>query len=82
MKRLEVKIEREQLLLVTLPALSIQLLTIAREHGRATVASAEAQTRANRHTIKLHIRKLLAAGQLVQQGAGRGTWYSPARQNS
>ncbi|WP_232834516.1 Fic family protein [Rhodoferax ferrireducens] len=80
-KRLEVKIEREQLLLATLPALSIQLLTIAREHGRVTVASAEAQTGANRHTIKLHIRKLLAAGQLVQQGAGRGTWYSPAMQN-
>jgi Fic family protein len=81
-KRLEVKIEREQLLLATLPELSMQLLTIAREHGRVTVASAEAQTRANRHTIKLHLRKLLAAGQLVQQGVGRGTWYSLATQNS
>lgn len=81
-KRLEVKIEREQLLLATLPELSMQLVMIAREHGRVTVASAEAQTRANRHTIKAHIRKLLAAGQLVQQGVGRGTWYSPARQNS
>ena len=81
MKRFEVKIEREQLLLATLPEPSIQLLTIAREHGRLTVASAEAQTRANRHTIKLLMRKLLAAGQLVRQGAGRGTWYSPNMQN-
>ena len=81
-KRLEVKIEREQLLLAVLPELSIQLLTIAREHGRITVASAQAQTGANRHTIRLHMGKLLAAGQLVQQGAGRGTWYSPATQNS
>lgn len=81
-KRLEVKIEREQLLLAALPALSIQLLTIAREHGRITVASAQAQTGANRHTIRLHMGKLLAAGQLVQQGAGRGTWYSPATQNA
>lgn len=81
-KRLEVKIEREQLLLATLPELSLQLLTIAREHGRVTVASAEAQTGANRHTIRLHMGKLLAAGQLVQHGAGRGTWYSPATQNS
>lgn len=81
-KRLEVKIEREQLLLAALPELSIQLLTIAHEHGRITVASAQAQTGANRHTIRLHMRKLLAAGQLVQQGAGRGTWYSAAMQNA
>lgn len=78
-KRLEVKIEREHLLLATLPELSIQLLTIAREHGRLTVASAQAQTRGNRHTIKLHIQKLLAAGQLRQCGVGRGTWYELKR---
>jgi len=77
-KRLEVKIEREHLLLATLPELSIQLLTIAREHGRLTVADAQAQTMANRHTIKLHMKKLLVAGHLQQQGVGRGTWYTPA----
>ncbi|MCX7241389.1 MAG: Fic family protein [Burkholderiales bacterium] len=75
-KRLEVKIEREHLLLATLPELSIALLTIAREHGRLTVARAQAQTGANRNTIKLHISKLLAAGRLVQKGTGRGTWYA------
>lgn len=81
-KRLETKIEREQLLLSTLPDLSIQILTIARDHGRVTVASAVAQTKANRHTIKLHIGKLLAAGQLVQNGVGRGTWYCSITQHS
>ena len=75
-KRLEAKIEREHLLLATLPDLSIQLLTIAREHGRLTVSGAQVQTMANRHTIKLHIRKLLAAGHLEQHGVGRGTWYT------
>jgi len=74
-KRLGVKIEREHLLLATLPELSVQLLTIAREQGRLTVAQAEAQTGANRHTIKLHIKKLLAGGHLSVQGSGRGTWY-------
>ena len=78
-KRLEVKIERENLLLATLPQLSIALLTIAREHGRVSVASAQAQTGANRNTIKLHIQKLLAAGQLAQRGVGRGTWYEIQR---
>ena len=75
-KRLEAKIEREHLLLATLPDLSIQLLTIAREHGRLTVSGAQVQTMANRHTIKLHIRKLLAAGHLEQHGVGRVTWIT------
>jgi Fic family protein len=74
-KRLEVKIEREHLLLAALPKLSMDLLTIARAHGRLTVAGAQAQTGANRSTIKLHIQKLMATGQLAQRGVGRGTWY-------
>ena len=78
-KRLEVKIERENLLLANLPQLSIALLTIARAHGRVSVASAQAQTGANRNTIKLHIQKMLAAGQLAQRGVGRGTWYEIQR---
>jgi Fic family protein len=76
-KRLEVKIEREHLVLATLPELSIQLLTIAREHGRLTISTGEIQTKANRHTIRLHIKKLLSAGHLAQHGTGRGTWYTP-----
>ena len=74
-KRLEVKIEREHLLMAALPKLSMDLLTIARAHGRLTVAGAQAQTGANRSTIKLHIQKLMATGQLAQRGVGRGTWY-------
>ncbi|MDD5028937.1 MAG: Fic family protein [Rhodoferax sp.] len=75
-KRLELKIEREHVLLATMPALSVQLLTIAREQGRLTVAQAQVQTGANRHTIKLQIKKLLIGGHLTVQGAGRGTWYN------
>jgi Fic family protein len=76
--RLEVKIEREHQLLATLPELSMQLLKLAREQGRITLASSEANTGANRHTIRPHIRRLLANGQLTQHGQGRATWYSPA----
>ena len=76
-KRLEVKIEREQLMLATLPQLSMQILLIAREQGRVTLTSAQLNTKANRNTIRLHIRKLIASGQLEQHGVGRSTWYSP-----
>lgn len=76
-KRLEVKIEREHLMLATLPQLSMQILLIAREQGRVSLASAQLNTQANRNTIRVHLRKLIALGQLEQHGTGRSTWYSP-----
>ena len=45
--RLAVKLEPEQILLGSLPALSAQLLDLSREHGRLTVAMAVAMTGAN-----------------------------------
>ena len=35
-------------------------------------------TGANRSTAKKHIQKLVDAGHLVKQGAGRGVWYGLA----
>lgn len=74
-KRLSVKVEREQLLSQRLPKLSADLVALAREHGRLTTAQAEQQTGANRATIKAHLAKLVREGHLVKQGVGRGTWY-------
>lgn len=79
-KRLEVKIEREQLILATLPQRSMQILAIAKEQGRVSLLSAQVITSANRNTIGVHIRKLMASGYLEQHGAGRGTWYAPKGQ--
>jgi Fic family protein len=75
--RLEEKIDREQVLR-GMPKLSTAILLIAREHGRVTIADVIVQTGVNRGTIKLHVGKLVAAGHLVQNGTGRGTWYAPA----
>jgi Fic family protein len=71
--RLEEKINREQLLLA-MPKLSSAILLLARENGRVTISDAIARTGANRGTIKLHVGKLVAAGQLIQNGrdGGRG----------
>lgn len=55
--------------------LSAQILQLARERGRITVAAAVKFTGANRNTIKVHFRKLVAGGYLKQLGTGRGTWY-------
>ena len=73
--RLEEKMERERLIIGSLPELSVQILEFCRAHGRVTVAEAVQATGANRNTIKDHLKALTRAGHLQKQGAGRGTWY-------
>jgi len=60
------------------PELSLRLLDAAREGGRLTMSAAVEKTGANRNTIKVHLRQLVARGRLVRHGAGRGTWYTLA----
>lgn len=76
--RLEAKVAREKLILISLPELSIQLLELTKARGRITVAEAVTLTQANRNTIKIHLKKLTEAGHLAQHGAGRGVWYGLA----
>lgn len=68
------KVERERLM-SSLPPLSEQLLQLAREYRRLTVAAAVKITGANRNTIKSHLKKLVETGYLQPRGTGRGTWY-------
>ena len=75
---LETKIERERVILGDLPELSIQILELAREHGRVTISEAAIVTGVSRNTIKGHVKTLVEKGHLTRHGAGRGTWYSLA----
>lgn len=63
-------------ILQPLSALSEQILQIAKDHGRVTVADATKLTLANANTIKKHLANLVKADRLVRHGKGRGTWYS------
>lgn len=74
--RLEEKLEQERLLLGDLPELSVRILALCKERGRATVSDIEKVTGANRSTIKDHLAALTKAGHLTRRGAGRGSWYS------
>lgn len=76
--RLDRKIERERVLIGDLAELSVQILELARDHGRISVGDIEKSIRANRNTIKDHVRSLVGKGHLERHGAGRGTWYSLA----
>ena len=59
----------------SLSALDEQLLQFAREHGRLSLTDALNLTRANRNTLKLHLRQLVQAGRLQLLGRGRSSWY-------
>ena len=74
-RRLNRKIEREKLVLATLPELSLQIVEFAREHGRVTMADAMRLTGSSRNTLKQHFRAVVQRGHLDQQGGGRGVWY-------
>lgn len=76
-RSLEKKIERERNLLGDLPELSVQILELARERGRVTVAEVVKATGGNRNTVKDHIGTLADRRYLTRHGAGRGTWYAP-----
>ncbi|TAM04933.1 MAG: Fic family protein [Paraburkholderia sp.] len=74
-RRLEKKVEREKIVLASLPALSLQIVEFAREHGRITMAEAIKLTGSNRNTLKQHFRDLIERGHLELHGSGRGVWY-------
>jgi len=74
-QRLEQKIERERIMTGTLPALSLQILELAKEHGRIAIGEIVKITGANRNTVKKHLAALVNANHLTRHGTGKGTWY-------
>ena len=74
-RRLEKKVERERIVLATLPDLSLKIVEFTREHGRITIGDTIRLTGASRNTLKQHFRNLVERGHLNQHGSGRGVWY-------
>ncbi|MBK6281241.1 MAG: DUF977 family protein, partial [Gammaproteobacteria bacterium] len=74
-RRLEKKVEREKIMLASMPELSLQIVELARQHGRVTIGTAVRLTGASRNTLKQHFRALVERGTLNQHGSGRGVWY-------
>ncbi|MGB3327352.1 MAG: Fic family protein [Thermomicrobiales bacterium] len=64
----------EQALLAS-PSEREAILHYASERGRVTMRDLVMLTGMNRNTLKGHVRALVADGQLIMHGAGRGSWY-------
>jgi Fic family protein len=76
--RLQLKMDNEKLMASTLPALSVSILELAREHGRVTTQGIEQATGESRSTIKARLKQLTDDRLLVRYGQGRSTWYGLA----
>lgn len=74
--KLEIKIEREKLLLGSLPELSLHIMEFARTRGRITISEIVTLSGANRNTIKKHLEALVSATHLKKHGVSKGAWYS------
>jgi Fic family protein len=74
-RRLEKKVEREKIVLASLPKLSLRIVELAREHGRVTIGDTIKLTGASRNTLKQHFRALVERDTRNQHGSGRGVWY-------
>jgi len=76
MLRLKTRVEREKLMIGTIPELAARIVELTREQGRLTMADAVKLTGANRNTLKQHFRTLVNDGHLQLHGQARGAWYS------
>jgi Fic family protein len=75
---LAAKLERERLLAQSLPALSLTIISLLREHDRLTISELERLTGANRNTLKVRLRELIEANHIARHGKARATWYTLA----
>jgi Fic family protein len=75
-ERLEIKIQREKLLLVQFPELSLKILEITKSRERVTIKEIVILTGANRNTVKKHLDALVKGNHLIKHGVSKGAWYS------
>jgi Fic family protein len=76
---LALRLEREHTTQLTedeLPDVSRHVLKALRAKKRLTIAQLATITGANRNTLKVRLRELVAAGRVRQHGKARATWYS------
>ena len=69
------KIERDNIVLATLPGSSLLIVEFTRTHGRITMRDAVRLTGVSRNTLKQHFRTLVARNHLRAQDRGRLVWY-------
>lgn len=66
---------KDELTATKMPPLSLQIIEFIKGRGLTSIGEAVAATGANRNTVKLHFKNLVADGHLEKEGVGRGMRY-------
>lgn len=66
---------KDELAVIKMPRLSLQIIELIRSRGPTSIGETVAATGANRNTVKVHFRNLVADGHLEKEGVGRGMRY-------
>lgn len=75
-RHLEVKLEKEKILLNTITPLSQQILDLLISHGRLGISEITSLASANRNTIKKCLAALVKNGLIFRHGRGKASWYT------
>jgi DNA-binding IclR family transcriptional regulator len=73
---LAAKLKRERVLAQSLLPLSIEILSLLREHERLSISDIERLTGANKNTLKVRLRELTGFRHISRHGKGKATWYT------
>lgn len=73
--RLQIKMEREKLLMAQLPPISVEIIDLVKKHGSLSIGQIVELTGANRNTVKKRLADLVAQNLIFKKGVGRGTVY-------
>lgn len=73
---LEIKINREHILLSQQPEYVQFILEILQSRGRITIQELEKLTTYSRANLKKYVEKMVKNNQIKLNGKGRGTWYT------
>lgn len=77
-ERLELSMKREKITRASLPQLASDILQLAQDKERVTIADIIEKTQAPRSTIKKYLNMLVDQKQLIRHGQGRSVWYTQA----
>jgi hypothetical protein len=73
---LAAKLERERVLARALPPLSLEILSLLREHERLGISELGSLTGANRNTLKVRLRELTEGQHIARHGRSKATSYT------
>jgi Fic family protein len=73
---LAAKLNRERVLAESLSPLSLDILSLLREHQRLAISDIERLTGANKNTLKVRLRELTGFQHISKHGKGKATWYT------